>query len=105
MVVFTINLIVNLFRQIYKFKILGTRLKQREEYQKKLVQDSLNLEKQLELVQSPEYIKEQSEKLLGEKTIVIENQNDNLKVVDQLLTAPQSNYQKWFNLFFKKTKK
>lgn len=105
LVVFTVNLIINLFRQLYKFKMLGTRLKQREEYQKKLVLDSLNLGKQLELVQSPQYIKEQSAKLLGERTIFSEDQKSDLVAVDQLLTAPRPNYQKWFDLFFKKAEK
>lgn len=102
LVVFTLNLLVNLFRQVYKYKMLNMRLNQREEYQKKLAQDSLNLEKQLELVQSPQYIKEQSEKLLGGKTMISEDENSDLKAVDQLLAAPQPNYQKWFKLFFNK---
>lgn len=101
LVVLTVNLAVNLFRHLAKQRNLAVRIQEKEVLRRNLKEENIRLKKQLELVQSPEYIKEQAGKLLGTNNAdpLFEVQ-DGKEAVDQLLVTSIPNYRKWLNLFF-----
>lgn len=101
LVVLMLNLVVNLFRHLAKQRNLAVRIQEKEVLRQQLKEENIRLEKQLELVQSPEYIKEQAGKLLGlDNSSLPTEVKDGNEVVNQLITVPVPNYKKWVNLFF-----
>lgn len=96
-----LNLAVNLFKHLVKQRKLAVMIQEKEVLRQQLKEANIRLEKQLELVESPEYIKEQAGKLLGSDSSSLSAEaKDNSEAVNQLITVPVPNYKKWLSLFF-----
>lgn len=100
LLILTINLALNFFRQWVKHRNLILRLRVGQEQKKELEEENLKLEKQLELVKSPDYLHEQAGKLLGfSSNKAGKEELKGEETINQLLEVKSPNYEKWLRLF------
>jgi len=100
LLIVTINFTLSFVRQLYKYKNLVLLVKERQEQKKKLEEENVRLVKQLELVESPEFLKEETAKLLGYSVKKEdEEQSGKSGAINQILQNKIPNYEKWWRLF------
>lgn len=102
--VFVIFTIVSLARNVYNLVQTGKQLEKTEKKIQGLKQDQGNLKKDLDRVESDQFIEEEARKKLnyvkGEEVVVILPKENTDQQQETLNKKPLSNWQKWLNLLF-----
>jgi len=98
LVILALNLAVSLVRQLINLNNLKNQVKIKQEEVAILQTKNLQLKKQLELVQNPQYIREKVNELSENKRKIAIKDIDG-EAIDQLIEPPKPNYLKWKELF------